>query len=149
MSIPFVSVMAARPGHPGQGSSGAGGRRFDFIWTFSCRPLTLRSSASQRRGSMQRAPVPAVSGLAASGPTAPVRGVSVPPAAARPAPAPGATVATSLPSRARVVIIGGGVIGASVAYHLAGLGWTDVLLLEQGKLSCGSTWPAAGLVGQL
>ena len=98
---------------------------------------------------MQRAPVPAVSGLAVSGPTAPVRGVSVPPAAARPAPAPGATVATSLPSRARVVIIGGGVIGASVAYHLAGLGWTDVLLLEQGKLSCGSTWHAAGLVGQL
>ncbi len=98
---------------------------------------------------MQRAPVPAVSGLAVSGPTAPVRGVSVPPAAAPPAPAPGATVATSLPSRARVVIIGGGVIGASVAYHLAGLGWTDVLLLEQGKLSCGSTWHAAGLVGQL
>ncbi len=54
-----------------------------------------------------------------------------------------------LPSRARVVIIGGGVIGASVAYHLAELGWTDVLLLEQGQLSCGTTWHAAGLVGQL
>jgi heterotetrameric sarcosine oxidase gamma subunit len=54
-----------------------------------------------------------------------------------------------LPGRARVVIIGGGVIGASVAYHLAGLGWTDVLLLEQGQLSCGTTWHAAGLVGQL
>src|SRR5512142_2440164 len=54
-----------------------------------------------------------------------------------------------LPSRARVVIIGGGVIGASVAYHLAELGWTDVLLLEQGELSCGTTWHAAGLVGQL
>ena len=54
-----------------------------------------------------------------------------------------------LPSRARVVIIGGGVIGTSVAYHLAKAGWTDVLLLEQGKLSCGSTWHAAGLVGQL
>ena len=47
------------------------------------------------------------------------------------------------------MIIGGGVIGASVAYHLAQLGWTDVLLLEQGQLSCGTTWHAAGLVGQL
>jgi heterotetrameric sarcosine oxidase gamma subunit len=54
-----------------------------------------------------------------------------------------------LAARARVVIIGGGVIGTSVAYHLARLGWTDVLLLEQGQLSCGTTWHAAGLVGQL
>jgi 4-methylaminobutanoate oxidase (formaldehyde-forming) len=54
-----------------------------------------------------------------------------------------------LPSRARVVIIGGGVIGTSVAYHLTALGWTDVLLLEQGSLSCGTTWHAAGLVGPL
>ena len=54
-----------------------------------------------------------------------------------------------LPSRARVVIIGGGVIGCSVAYHLAHLGWTDVVLLEQGSLSGGTTWHAAGLVGQL
>jgi 4-methylaminobutanoate oxidase (formaldehyde-forming) len=54
-----------------------------------------------------------------------------------------------LPARARVVIVGGGVIGASVAYHLAVMGWTDVLLLEQGQLSCGTTWHAAGLVGQL
>src|ERR1700678_4755197 len=54
-----------------------------------------------------------------------------------------------VPARARVVVIGGGVIGASVAYHLTELGWTDVLLLEQGQLSCGTTWHAAGLVGQL
>ena len=54
-----------------------------------------------------------------------------------------------LPGRARVVIIGGGVVGASVAYHLAHLGWTDVVLLEQGQLSSGTTWHAAGLVGQL
>ncbi len=66
--------------------------------------------------------------------------------AGAPAPAP---ASGPLPARARVVIIGGGVIGASVAYHLAVLGWTDVLLLEQGQLSCGTTWHAAGLVGQL
>ena len=56
---------------------------------------------------------------------------------------------TSLPDRARVVIIGGGVIGTSTAYHLTLLGWTDVVLLEQGSLSGGTTWHAAGLVGQL
>ncbi|MBB5076200.1 GcvT family protein [Nonomuraea endophytica] len=55
----------------------------------------------------------------------------------------------ALPSRAQVVIIGGGIVGASVAYHLAELGWTDVVVLEQGQLSCGTTWHAAGLVGQL
>jgi len=54
-----------------------------------------------------------------------------------------------LPDRARVVIVGGGIVGTSVAYHLAELGWTDVVLLEQGRLSCGTTWHAAGLVGQL
>jgi len=48
-----------------------------------------------------------------------------------------------------VVVIGGGVIGASVAYHLTHLGWTDVVVLEQGSLSGGTTWHAAGLVGQL
>jgi len=58
-------------------------------------------------------------------------------------------VTTDLPDRARAVIVGGGVIGTSVAYHLTALGWSDVVLLEQGTLSCGTTWHAAGLVGQL
>jgi 4-methylaminobutanoate oxidase (formaldehyde-forming) len=53
---------------------------------------------------------------------------------------------TEIPSRARVVIIGGGVIGCSVAYHLTKLGWTDVLLLEQSQLTAGTTWHAAGLI---
>ena len=55
----------------------------------------------------------------------------------------------SLPDRAEIVIIGGGIIGASVAYHLTKLGRTDVVLLEQGQLSGGTTWHAAGLLGQL
>src|SRR4051812_1154562 len=55
----------------------------------------------------------------------------------------------SFPDSARAVVIGGGVIGCSVAYHLAKLGWRDVVLLEQGRLTCGTTWHAAGLVGQL
>ncbi|PUB18472.1 GcvT family protein [Yoonia sediminilitoris] len=53
------------------------------------------------------------------------------------------------PSSARVVIIGGGVIGCSVAYHLAKLGWKDVLLLERKQLTSGTTWHAAGLIAQL
>ncbi|MBI1985446.1 MAG: FAD-dependent oxidoreductase, partial [Rhodospirillales bacterium] len=48
------------------------------------------------------------------------------------------------PKRARVVIIGGGVIGCSVAYHLTKIGWNDVVLLERKKLTCGTTWHAAG-----
>ena len=51
-----------------------------------------------------------------------------------------------LPDRAQVVIIGGGVIGASVAYHLTKLGWNDVVLLERDQLTSGTTWHAAGLV---
>jgi glycine cleavage system T protein len=54
-----------------------------------------------------------------------------------------------LPAAARAVIVGGGIVGCSVAYHLAKLGWRDVVLLEQGRLSGGTTWHAAGLVGQL
>ena len=56
---------------------------------------------------------------------------------------------TALPSHARAVIIGGGVSGCSVAYHLAALGWRDVVLLERKQLTCGTTWHAAGLIGQL
>ena len=54
----------------------------------------------------------------------------------------------SIPSHARVVIVGGGIAGASTAYHLTKLGFSDVILLEQGRLTCGTTWHAAGLVGQ-
>ncbi len=55
----------------------------------------------------------------------------------------------SLPTQARVVIIGGGVIGCSVAYHLTKLGWKDVVLLERKQLTSGTTWHAAGLIAQL
>jgi len=54
-----------------------------------------------------------------------------------------------LPQRASVVIIGGGIVGCSIAYHLAMRGQTDVLLLERAELTSGTTWHAAGLVGQL
>jgi glycine cleavage system aminomethyltransferase T/glycine/D-amino acid oxidase-like deaminating enzyme len=55
----------------------------------------------------------------------------------------------SLPTQARIVIVGGGIAGCSTAYHLSLMGERDVLLLEQGKLTCGTTWHAAGLVGQM
>ncbi|MCB1455678.1 MAG: FAD-binding oxidoreductase, partial [Nitratireductor sp.] len=58
-------------------------------------------------------------------------------------------MAGSLPQKARVVIIGGGVSGCSVAYHLARLGWKDIVLLERQQLTSGTTWHAAGLIGQL
>ncbi|MFO0997243.1 MAG: FAD-dependent oxidoreductase [Alphaproteobacteria bacterium] len=58
-------------------------------------------------------------------------------------------MASTLPRHARVVIIGGGIVGCSVAYHLAKLGWRDVVLLERKTLACGTSWHAAGLVGQL
>ena len=54
-----------------------------------------------------------------------------------------------LPQSAQYVIVGGGIVGCSVAYHLTKMGHRDVVLLEQGQLSCGTTWHAAGLVGQL
>lgn len=55
----------------------------------------------------------------------------------------------AVPASARAVIIGGGIVGCSVAYHLAKLGWKDIVLLEQDGLGGGTTWHAAGLVGQL
>ncbi|EDQ34213.1 Glycine cleavage system T protein (aminomethyltransferase) [Hoeflea phototrophica DFL-43] len=56
---------------------------------------------------------------------------------------------TTPPTHARAVIIGGGVSGCSVAYHLAKLGWRDIVLLERKQLTSGTTWHAAGLIGQL
>ena len=55
----------------------------------------------------------------------------------------------SIPTKARAVVIGGGVSGCSVAYHLAKAGWKDVVLLERRRLTSGTTWHAAGLIGQL
>ena len=55
----------------------------------------------------------------------------------------------TVPTSARALIIGGGVVGCSIAYHLAKKGWTDVVLLERKRLTSGTTWHAAGLIGQL
>ena len=54
-----------------------------------------------------------------------------------------------IPKSTKVVVIGGGVAGTSCAYHLAKFGWKDVVLLERDQLTSGTTWHAAGLVGQL
>src|SRR6266542_4235637 len=54
-----------------------------------------------------------------------------------------------LPSETKVIIVGGGIVGCSFAYHLTRLGWKDVLLLEQNQLAGGTTWHAAGLIGRL
>ena len=54
-----------------------------------------------------------------------------------------------LPNSTKVVVIGGGVVGCSVAYHLAKFGWKDTILLERDQLTSGTTWHAAGLVSQL
>ena len=51
-----------------------------------------------------------------------------------------------LPEAARVVVVGGGIIGCSVAYHLAHMGWKDVIILERDRLTSGTTWHAAGLM---
>ena len=56
---------------------------------------------------------------------------------------------SDIPTKARAIIIGGGVSGCSVAYHLSNLGWKDIVLLERQQLTCGTTWHAAGLIGQL
>ena len=58
-------------------------------------------------------------------------------------------MADVIPDRAEVVIIGGGIIGCSMAYHLTKVGIEDAVLCERKQLTCGATWHAAGLVGQL
>ena len=59
------------------------------------------------------------------------------------------TTLSDLPTHAEIIIVGGGIAGCSTAYHLAKLGKADVLLLEQGRLTSGTTWHAAGLIGQM
>ena len=55
----------------------------------------------------------------------------------------------NVPAKASAVVIGGGVTGASVAYHLARAGWNDVVLLERKQFACGTSWHAAGLIGTM
>src|SRR5437868_15287715 len=56
---------------------------------------------------------------------------------------------SEIPNAAKAVIVGGGVMGCSAAYHLTKLGWKDVVLLEQNRLGGGTTWHAAGMVGRI
>ncbi len=65
------------------------------------------------------------------------------------APAPDAAHDRDFPSQARVVVIGGGIVGASVLFHLTERGWKDVVLIERKRLTSGTTWHAAGLIGQV
>ena len=58
-------------------------------------------------------------------------------------------MSNKLPTHAQVVIIGGGIVGCSTAYHLVEQGWKDVVLLERKRISSGTSWAAAGLLGQL
>ena len=58
-------------------------------------------------------------------------------------------MSVEIPSKASAVVIGGGVTGSSVAYHLAKMGWSDVVQLERKQFSCGTTWHAAGLIGTM
>src|ERR1700722_20360882 len=58
-------------------------------------------------------------------------------------------MAVKIPERARVVILGGGVIGASIAYHLAKRDVKDIVLLERDRIASGTTWHAAGVIGRL
>ena len=57
-----------------------------------------------------------------------------------------ARMSSTLPAYARAIVVGGGVIGTSIAYHLAKLGWSDIVLLERDRLTSGTTWHAAGLI---
>jgi 4-methylaminobutanoate oxidase (formaldehyde-forming) len=59
------------------------------------------------------------------------------------------SIESDLPATARAVVVGGGVAGCSIAYHLARLGWTEIVLVEQHDLTEGTTWHSAGFVGQL